>query len=106
MNSFGGYQLRLIQCDWVINEDVIYNSERPFIADKFRLKGGGGTSFVPVFDLLEEDFEKPAVVLYLTDGYGDAPKKEPNYPVIWGIIDGGVNPAKWGRSLTINTGNN
>ena len=106
LNSFGGYQLRLIQCDWAINEDVIYNSESPFVADKFRLKGGGGTSFVPVFDLLGEDFEKPAVVLYLTDGYGDAPKKEPNYPVIWGIIDGGVNPAKWGRSLTINTGNN
>lgn len=104
LNSFGGYQLRLIQCDWAITEDTTYNTERPFIADKFRLKGGGGTDFTPVFDLLKLDFEEPEVLLYLTDGYGSAPKNEPAFPVIWGVIEGGVKPTKWGRDLQLNLG--
>ncbi|MBT4066967.1 MAG: hypothetical protein HOE76_07110 [Euryarchaeota archaeon] len=104
LNSFGGYQLRLIQCDWNINEDVIYDMDNPFIPEKFQLLGGGGTDFCPVFDLISEDDEAPEVVLYLTDGFGGAPKNEPHYPVIWGVIEGGVKPAKWGESIDIMLG--
>ena len=104
LNSFGGYDLRLIQCDLAICEDVNFNTENPFIADNFKLKGGGGTSFTPVFDLVDQDIEPPEVLLYLTDGYGNAPKRKPNYPVIWGVIEGGVVPAKWGKSINIDMG--
>ena len=104
LNSFGGYQLRLIQCDWNINEDVIYDMDNPFIPEKFQLLGGGGTDFCPVFDLISEDDEAPEVVLYLTDGFGGAPKNEPHYPVMWGVIEGGVKPAKWGESIDIMLG--
>ena len=104
LNSFGGYQLRLIQCDMYIQEDVIYDMDNPFIPDDFKLKGGGGTDFHPVFDLVNESDEHPEVVLYLTDGYGQAPKKEPSYPVIWGVIEGGVMPVEWGQSIDINLG--
>ena len=105
LNSFGGYELRLIQCDMYIQEDVIYDMDKPFVPDDFKLKGGGGTDFHPVFDLINESEELPAVVLYLTDGYGQAPKDEPNYPVIWGVIEGGVKPAPWGQNIDINIGN-
>ena len=105
LNSFGGYQLRLIQCDMQIADDVIYNMENPFIAKDFKLKGGGGTDFHPVFDLIAEDYEQPEALLYLTDGFGSAPKNSPNFPVIWGIIDGGVKPAQWGQSLSLDLGN-
>lgn len=105
LNSFGGYCLRLIQCDWDITEDTIYNPERPFIPEEFKLKGGGGTSFVPVFNLIDNDFEDPEVLLYLTDGYGSAPGKKPRYPVIWGVIENGIVPANWGESLSIKLGN-
>jgi len=104
LNSFGGYTLRLIQCDMEINEDVIFDMDRPFIPDKFSLKGGGGTDFRPVFELISEGQDPPEVVLYLTDGYGTAPKKEPGYPVIWGVIEGGVMPAKWGKKMDISLG--
>ena len=57
-----------------------------------------------MFDLVNESDEHPAVVLYLTDGYGQAPKKEPPYPVIWGVIEGGVMPVEWGQSIDINLG--
>jgi predicted metal-dependent peptidase len=105
LNSFGGYQLRLIQCDMHVQEDVIYDMDKPFVPDDFKLKGGGGTDFHPVFDLINESEEHPEVVLYLTDGYGQAPKSEPSYPVIWGVIEGGVVPAKWGQSFDIDLGN-
>ena len=105
LNSFGGYQLRLIQCDMVIHEDVVYDMDNPFIPKDFVLKGGGGTDFHPVFDLVSDGDEEPEVLLFLTDGYGQAPSTRPNYPVIWGVIEGGVKPAKWGESIDISLGN-
>ena len=105
LNSFGGYQLRLIQCDMSINEDITFDVDRPFDSSKFRLKGGGGTDFHPVFELIAKEEESPEILLYLTDGFGRAPKRMPPYPVIWGLIEGGVKPAKWGHSINIELGN-
>ena len=87
-----------------IQDDELFDMDNPFIAEKFSLKGGGGTDFHPVFDLIAEDEEDPEIVLYLTDGYGSAPKKQPNYPVIWGVIEGGIMPVKWGQMMEIKIG--
>ena len=54
--------------------------------------------------MIAEDEEDPEIVLYLTDGYGSAPKKQPNYPVIWGVIEGGIMPVKWGQMMEIKIG--
>lgn len=51
--------------------------------DTLRPKGGGGTSFVPVFDWIEEEDITPDALVYLTDLYGTFPDAAPNYPVIW-----------------------
>ncbi len=104
LNSFGGYELRLIQCDMYIQEDVVFDMDNPFKPDEFKLKGGGGTDFHPVFDLIAEDDEPPEVLLYLTDGFGPAPKNRPNYPVIWGVIEDGTQPAEWGQMMEISRG--
>lgn len=48
--------------------------------------GGGGTSFIPVFDWIKEMNIQPAALVYLTDGMGRFPNTEPSYPVIWGNI--------------------
>lgn len=53
-------------------------------------KGGGGTSFVPVFEWIEKENITIEALIYLTDGYGDFPKKEPGgYPTMWGNITPG-----------------
>ena len=104
LNSFGGYELRLIQCDMHIQEDVVFDMDNPFKPDEFKLKGGGGTDFHPVFDLIAEDAEPPEALLYLTDGFGPAPKNRPNYPVIWGVIEDGTQPAEWGQMMEISRG--
>ena len=69
-----------------------------------RLPRGGGTDFRPVFDLIKLEEEPPQIVLYLTDGYGSAPQNNPNYPVIWGVIEGGIKPAPWGKEIEISMG--
>jgi predicted metal-dependent peptidase len=49
-----------------------------------KFKGGGGTSFVPAFDYIEEKGLDPVFAVYFTDGWCDEyPDKEPLYPVIW-----------------------
>lgn len=50
--------------------------------------GGGGTSFIPVFDEIEEMGLEPDALVYLTDGYGSFPMRPPVYPVLWGDITG------------------
>jgi len=57
-----------------------------------KVPGGGGTSFIPVFDEIEKNSILPEALVYLTDGYGSFPKEQPTYPVIWGSITpkGGV----------------
>ena len=52
---------------------------------KFNPKGGGGTDFRPLFAWIEENEIEPACVIMITDGWGDFPTTEPNYPVIWAM---------------------
>ena len=54
--------------------------------------GGGGTSFVPFFDHLQETlgFGETAVLVYLTDGYGTFPTRVPDQPVLWVVTPGGL----------------
>lgn len=55
--------------------------------------GGGGTSFIPVFDWIEENNIVPSALVYMTDGMGSFPPSEPSYPVIWAnIYDGAKYP--------------
>lgn len=53
---------------------------------KMGAPGGGGTSFIPVFDGIREQGIEPDALLYLTDGYGSFPDKAPPYAVLWGNI--------------------
>lgn len=54
--------------------------------------GGGGTSFVPVFDKIEEMGLLPDMLVYLTDMAGTFPSHEPHYPVIWGSTSKRIAP--------------
>ena len=46
--------------------------------------GGGGTSFIPAFDWLEEHDEiEPTCLIYFTDGLCYSYPEEPSYPVLW-----------------------
>lgn len=54
------------------------------------LRGGGGTSFEPFFEALKAANPSPDTAVYLTDGFGDFPKKSPTFPTLWVITPGGM----------------
>lgn len=60
-------------------------------------KGGGGTSFVPFFRWVDEqlDCSKAPACIYLTDGYGTFPLRSPDAAVLWVVIPGGLESAKF-----------
>jgi len=68
---------RVDQCDEPSDLNVVRHKGAP---------GGGGTSFVPVFDEIAKLGLEPDALVYLTDGMGAFPNQKPSYPVIWGNI--------------------
>ena len=97
--AFGEYKLTIIQCDTRIRSIKEYSNDDP-LPEKLQFYGFGGTSLIPPFNYLKGK-TPPAVFIYLTDGFGDAPAKAPDYPVIWCLTTGGVKPADWGMEVKI-----
>lgn len=86
----------IIYCDSKIN-----HVEELGQYDQVELKayGGGGTSFCPPFELIEEQGWQPAAFVYLTDLYGNAPDAPPDYPVLWCCTTD--QRAPWGETVRI-----
>ncbi len=55
-------------------------------------EGGGGTSFVPFFEKVAQNWDgfTQSVCIYLTDGYGSFPDTAPQLPVLWVVTPGGL----------------
>lgn len=88
---------------WFLQCDADIRSEeelRPGDEICPRVKGGGGTSFVPVFAWVEERGLQPACLVYLTDMNGRFPKEQPSYPVLWASTTRGAG-APFGHVLYI-----
>ncbi len=64
------------------------------------IAGGGGTSFVPVFEWAERQDRYPELLIYFTDAEGEFPKYEPGFPVIWLVK--GKAPVPWGQRIQLN----
>ena len=97
--AFGEYKLTIIQCDTRIRSVKEYSNDDP-LPVKLQFYGFGGTSLIPPFNYVKGK-TPPTVFIYLTDGFGDAPAKAPDYPVIWCLTKGGKKPAKWGLEVKI-----
>lgn len=64
------------------------------------ISGGGGTSFVPVFDWLATQGRQPDLLIYFTDALGEFPKLEAFFPVIW-LVKGKAK-VPWGQRIQLN----
>jgi predicted metal-dependent peptidase len=64
-----GHDIEIIMCDTKINDQFKYNPRKPFT-----VKGRGGTSFQPVIDHFNENFNKYSCLIYLTDGEASNPE--------------------------------
>ena len=102
LQSFGNYELTVIQCDCEVQHVESFSDDRPPPRDrKWQSFGNGGTSFVPPFEYVRDKRLRPQVFIYLTDGCGDAPETPPPFPVLWVLTKDGEIPAKWGKCIRL-----
>ena len=92
-------RVRVICCDWDIQSDITTED-----VNEIDIRGGGGSSFLPAFKLLDdEQFE--GVVVAFTDGYIDVPKVTPHAlaATLWviGPRDRDPTGGSWGEVLRV-----
>jgi len=70
-----------------------------------KVVGRGGTDFRPVFEsVAEEAVVKgylPDCLIYFTDGFGSFPKEAPSYPVLWIVVEEGIEEFPFGEVLCL-----
>ena len=109
---FQKIKVHLIECDDRVQKDELIESvedmERRI--GKITVEGGFGTDFRPVFEYVENlrekgEFENLKGLIYFTDGYGEYPKKSPDYDVAFAFPkDGDIDDTKvpeWALKLYV-----
>ena len=110
MKSFDAYEITRIDCDASVEKVVVYDHDSsPFSKNESKgidWNGGGGTSFVPPFEYVKEKNLDIDALVYLTDGFGPAPDKVPEYPVLWVLPkDGSKDFCSWGKKVYMTKAN-
>lgn len=89
--------------DCELSEPVRFESVTEL--EKAEIAGGGGTSYMPIFELLKntDPEEYPKVIIIITDGYAYFPAETHarGVPVIW-LITSEVKP-EWGQTVYLKT---
>jgi predicted metal-dependent peptidase len=63
------------------------------------VQGRGGTDFRPALSRRFLAPLKPELIVYFTDGMGEAPARQPRWPLVWCLVPGGEPPAPYGRVI-------
>ena len=90
----------VVSCDAAVNEMTPCENWQEAARS---LKGGGGTSFIPIFEAVDDMPQPPDVLIIATDGGGPAPAKAPRgYKTIW-VLTGEylVRPCDWGIQVEV-----
>lgn len=84
---FQNCTVHILESDDKIQKDIVFHSleEIDFYRERFRVSGGYGTDFRPVFQYLADlrkrgELTELKALLYFTDGKGRYPKSAPSYP--------------------------
>lgn len=101
LNSFGSYELTVIQCDAEVGKVETFDDAAPLDPNReWEATGGGGTDFRPVFGYIDDHPElDPNLLIFFTDGYGDYPERAPAYPVMWLLTRDGKCDVDWGTRV-------
>lgn len=90
LRSFETVEGWFIGCDAQVHDFVKIGPEDPVPS---KIGGGGGTSFIPVFNKIEQEELDAHVLVYFTDGYGSFPAAAPDgYEVVWIVVNSNVEP--------------
>ena len=94
-------RVTLLACDFKVDPEGpwMFEAWEEFKLPK-QFDGGGGTSFKPPFEYLEQQGVRPDSLVYFTDADGEFPVIEPSYPVIWLVK--GREKVPWGQRVQLN----
>ncbi|MCI0458308.1 MAG: VWA-like domain-containing protein [Gemmataceae bacterium] len=104
-------RLTLLQCDAAVQRaDEVGGREATVLPGwtgpgRYRLAGGGGTDFRPVFDWIAARASRengpPDALIYCTDGFGSFPPRALAYPVVWVLTAQGERKEKFPFGMVI-----
>jgi predicted metal-dependent peptidase len=110
---FRDINVHIIQCDAEIQDDTVITCTEDFdrYLESMDIRGLGGTDFRPVFryvdKLLSEGvFTDLKGLIYFTDGFGNFPKKKPDYETAFVFVDNEENNydvPSWAIKLILKT---
>ena len=105
---YGALKALGIPTAWYVGADTRFACEPKRVTLKdimgLPIHGRGGTNFTAPLAAIQKLTPKPDLVIYTTDGDGDAPAKQPkNMHVIWCIVptSWGRRPAMWGKLILV-----
>lgn len=100
VESFGKYEITLVQCDAEVQDVKTYDPETPMDFKKFEMHGGGGSDFRPAFKKLRELGDDFNCCITFTDGYIDMPTYPPPYPTLFVLTpDAPKDFVDWGEKM-------
>lgn len=99
LNSYPHLECELYYADVDVYGAYELDCDRPIPQPQ----GGGGTSFIPFFDKINQSWDgmTTAVCVYLTDGYGTFPNSPPELPVLWIVTPGGKDLSQFPFGETV-----
>lgn len=99
-----GAKITIMECDVHVHNVYEFKGK----IERLEYQGRGGTSFIPPFEKTKEDKMKFDAIIYLTDGFGQAPDKF-HIPTLWVLTPDGTKPTdssgekiNWGDFIQIN----
>ena len=83
--QFKSIHLFITTCDAKVHDIFeVKNGNKTRLFDIIKFRGGGGTSSVPVFDMIKKNYRDAIdCLIFFTDLYTDFPNKAPLYPTYW-----------------------
>jgi predicted metal-dependent peptidase len=101
--SFTKFKFYITSCDSAMHTVYELTERTKNKLTTIKLKGGGGTSFVPVFKYIEKVLKnKIDCLVYFTDGYGEYPEKKSPYHTYW-ILNSDYKEVPFGTMHTFDT---
>ena len=83
----------------VVEADCVVHRVYPYRRRLECVQGRGGTDFRPALERRFLAPLRPEVIVYFTDGLGEAPARKPDWPLVWCLVPGGQPPAPYGRVI-------
>lgn len=82
--SFTKFKFYIATCDTHLYDVQEFSDVTKNKIASLSIKGGGGTSFVPVFEYIDKKLKNSIdCLIYFTDGYGEYPEKKSPYHTYW-----------------------